>query len=575
MRKRTRRIARGAVIVGLVVGISSASALAQPAEDFWNPFKWGQKPPAEPKKEPPANRAKYQSGPRSGPVESTDLAPVLTRDATGLPLELWRGLDLAALEKAIAALDLPPRSPALQQVWRRMLLSSATLPQGTTSPDDFLVLRQEALYRSGLVADMGTLLDGMPSATPLARVLRARVDIGLGSMEAGCQAIKVLPPISSLPARLKGEALVLGGLCAASSGDPAGASLAASIAREEGVGSDFTLAVLSGIEGGARSPLPARVSLIDYRLLEAQGAVDTAQLLQKAEPALLVALAGAAKADVRLRTAAAEAALRLNAIAPQAVADIYRQPPEVSGSQIADKHGDALQRARLFRAIESAPSAEVKARHIRTLLDDAKRAGLYLQTANMLLPSFAHQWPSQETSAFAEAAVQVALAAGDLDVARRWAESAASLQHWLALIDFADPTRQTEWQAGLLHLDTLAARGRLDAVVLHRLATILAGLDVNVPVGIWEAASRAPQPAGGHLPETGVLAELSQISQRREAGHTVLVVIRALGPRRADELHMLTLGDTVRALKRAGLEADARRFGLEALLPVWPRVLGR
>ena len=38
--------------------------------------------------------------------------------------------------------------------------------------------------------------------------------------------------------------------------------------------------------------------------------------------------------------------------------------------------------------------------------------------------------------------------------------------------------------------------------------------------------------------------------------------------------NILALGDSIRALKRVGLEADARRMGLEALLPVWPRLAG-
>jgi hypothetical protein len=34
---------------------------------------------------------------------------------------------------------------------------------------------------------------------------------------------------------------------------------------------------------------------------------------------------------------------------------------------------------------------------------------------------------------------------------------------------------------------------------------------------------------------------------------------------------MIALGDTIRALKRAGLEPSARRLGLEALFAAWPR----
>ena len=35
--------------------------------------------------------------------------------------------------------------------------------------------------------------------------------------------------------------------------------------------------------------------------------------------------------------------------------------------------------------------------------------------------------------------------------------------------------------------------------------------------------------------------------------------------------HMIALGDSIRALKRAGLEADARRLALEAVFAAWPR----
>ena len=97
--------------------------------------------------------------------------------------------------------------------------------------------------------------------------------------------------------------------------------------------------VLSGIEGGSRPALPARVPLVDYRLLEILGTVDTADVLQKAEPALLAALANAPKGDIRLRTAAAEAALRLNALPPQTVADIYRRgiPNWAGPTQVASR----------------------------------------------------------------------------------------------------------------------------------------------------------------------------------------------------------------------------------------------
>jgi hypothetical protein len=88
---------------------------------------------------------------------------------------------------------------------------------------------------------------------------------------------------------------------------------------------------------------------------------------------------------------------------------------------------------------------------------------------------------------------------------------------------------------------------------------------------LWEAANRIAQPTTGYLPETGVLTDLQAASKKREFGHTVLLVMKALGPNGAADANLIALGDSIRALKRAGLEKDARRLGLEALLADWPR----
>ncbi len=571
------------VIAGLLTGLGSTNVPAQSAsDDIWNPFKWLD--PAPPRRKPPEqplDRTNLErvppSGVRNRPVESSDLAPVLAPDTSGLPLDLWRGLEMAELERLLAGLDLPPRSPALHQLWLRMLMSSASPPAGAPSPEHFTALRLETLYRSGLLNDMAEVERGAARG-PLAQALLARKDIGLNAREAGCAAVKSLAAITTnLRGRLRGEAQLLTGYCAAVAGDAAAASLAANLAREEGVADGIALSVLDSLSMGAKPhlALPARVSLLDFRFLELMGPVSEMQILEKAEPALLVALAGAPTSDLRMRTAAAEAALRLNAIAPEVVADVYRRQPGPSVRTTPSEAGDpVLRRAHLYRAAEATQAPELKARLLRALLDDARRTGIAVQTARMLAPLVAQLWPSPETGTLAEPVIEIAVAAGEHELARRWAETAAPLQHWLALIDVADPQPGGGRAAGLAKLDELARRGRLNAETLHRLATVLDALDIDVPVGIWEGAGRVPQPASGYLPETGVLADLGQSAQRKDTGRTVLVAMRALGPNGAEGVNVLALGDAVRALKRAGLELDARRLACEALFAVWPRTPG-
>ena len=79
---------------------------------------------------------------------------------------------------------------------------------------------------------------------------------------------------------------------------------------------------------------------------------------------------------------------------------------------------------------------------------------------------------------------------------------------------------------------------------------MLDALDIDVPIPLWDAASRTPQPAGGYLPETGVLAELARSAKRGDAGRTMLLVMRTLGADGPEGANMLALGDAIRALKR-------------------------
>ena len=360
-------------------------------------------------------------------------------------------------------------------------------------------------------------------------------------------------------------------------GDTEGASLAASLAREEGVEAELPLSVLGGISTGTkpRLALPKRVLLLDYRFLELLGPVNAAQIFDKAEPALLSALAADGNADQRLQVAAAEAALRLNVLPPEAVADVYRRQ---AGSAAGDADPAArtadplLRRALLFRGVELSRSPPQQARMARALLDDARRSGFFLQTAQMLAPVFADAPPSGEP-ALAEVGVEIAIAAGQFDRARRWAETAGA-GHWLALIDVADPGRRGGRVQTLGTLEQMAMRGRLSPDTLHRLATVLDALDIDVPIPLWDAASRTPQPSGGYLPETGVLADLGQSAKRNDAGRTLLLVMRTLGANGPEGANVIALGDAIRALRRIGLEAEARRLGVEALLPVWPRMAG-
>ena len=88
------------------------------------------------------------------------------------------------------------------------------------------------------------------------------------------------------------------------------------------------------------------------------------------------------------------------------------------------------------------------------------------------------------------------------------------------------------------------------------------------PSGVLSNPMATPRLA---IMQPGVLTALPDAAKKKEFGRAVLLAMKAIGPNGAESAHMIALGDAIRALKRAGLEADARRLGLEALLGSWPR----
>jgi hypothetical protein len=588
------------------------------AEDTWNPFnpfaeierKKVAKRAAAEKIAPPAagpqpNDRGAGPAPTSGspalgpsdmamrdavppPVEKGDLAPVMAADGSGLPFELWRGLSADVLEKLISQIEIPPRSTALHGLWKRLITADVTPPAGSTADGKFGALRLELLYRSGLAKDATAELAKRPSANdPLITLLAARNELASGSAEKSCDIIqKATSAKAEMPKRLKAQAVLMSGFCAAIANDPASAGLAAELAREEGQEPSPGLEALDAISIQAKPKIaiPKQLTLLDYRLVQRVAPIAHKDVLEKGEPALFVALAGDATTPVDLGLPAAEEAAKLNALSPEMLAAIYRANAtgETSDALLAAKTNDpklpsAFRRAALFKAAEVEQTPMKKTRLIRAFLDDAKRHGMLFQGLQMIAGTTASITPAPEISWFAETGAEIGLAAGQYDMTRRWIQTAnvqgrpgGNLEHWLALADIADPALADRGRS-LSALEDLAQSGRIKPDDLHRLATVLDALNYNIPIPLWNAASRTPQPNSGYLPETGVLSELQDAAKKKEFGRTVLLVIKALGKSGAEGAHMIALGDGIRALKRAGLEPDARRLGLEALLGAWPR----
>ncbi|MEI9901995.1 MAG: hypothetical protein WDN31_19930 [Hyphomicrobium sp.] len=102
--------------------------------------------------------------------------------------------------------------------------------------------------------------------------------------------------------------------------------------------------------------------------------------------------------------------------------------------------------------------------------------------------------------------------------------------HWLALVDIAQGGNAADREADLQYVEGTRRARPPRPTLQHRLASVLDALDYNVPIPLWEAASRTPQ-TGGRLPAgDGRPVGAADASKKQQFGRTVLIAMKALRP---------------------------------------------
>jgi hypothetical protein len=453
----------------------------------------------------------------------------------------------------------PSPSPALTKLIAGALAENA-------GADGDLRVKVGALLRGGRVDELTGVLGAAPLSEPGAAAVYAlallaadrdeeacAIDLGAGAAGAG------------LDGAGRRVTFLIPAYCAARSGDSGGARLALDLARDSGVDVGVAAAALAG--AGKRAPT-RRVDVLDYLFLKLGEAGASADIAARATPELLFLLARDREVAPELRVAAAERAAALNIVDGTALATAYR---DAAPALAKSAQSPAALRARLFATLDGQIAPKIRAESIDALLASGRDAKIEIPMAQALAQASQNLAQDRQGATIAETGVRVAALAGDDQAAWQWTQSGgAQSRSWQLLLATTDPYGQNARAA----LDTgvdIALQSGLPGALLQRLVTVLDALGEEVPIPLWELAAKTPQPADGYLPETGLLTSLQQSAERGEVGRTVLLAAAVLGPDGPQGAHLIGLGDSLRALKRVGLDAEARRLGFEALYAHWPQ----
>jgi hypothetical protein len=517
-------------------------------------------------------------------ILNSDSVGTMTAAEGGFGVAMWRGTNRALVDALLPRLPIDSSSLVVRDLMRRLLLSSATAPDGESKPGSLVALRARLLAAMGDGAGVDALLKSTPGRGDAEGLMRIEADTRFLANDNARACVLAANQISRHPTPYWQKAFIF---CQAMAGEQDKASLGVELLRETDDEDAAFFTFIDAINGGGAAVVDslARPSPLHLTMARAAKARLPADIISTDHPGVLRTVAISPNASVELRLEAAERAEAVGALAVDTLRQIYTGitfSNETLANPLsrAEAESGPLSRALLYRTalIQTVPTAQAEAAH--RALSLAREGGRYASTARIFLPVLRGIKPSAELMWFAPEAVRALLAAGDLETVKTW------LGFLRANALFNEDSRQLLTEVGpLVHLagandgepwsdDHLRrwAAGLADNESSRRhaalLYTLIEALDGSVPEDLWANLLEGPQRVTIAMPRPALWQRLHAATDAGRVGETILLALIALGDGGAAEAHPIILRRVLFSLRNVGLEAEARAMAVEALLAV-------
>jgi len=523
---------------------------------------------------------------------SLDSVGVLGPDSGGFGQDLWRGTNRAVVESMLRRLPGDVRSPTSRELARRLLLTIAippAVPSGAPMPkgSSLLALRADRLAAMGEVDGLNELLAVVPSRVDNETMARVRVDGLLVAQENDAACRQIRSGISTYHGKPYWQKAMV--FCNMVAGDTDKVMLGVDLLRELGAADDPVFLTLASAVVGGNPEVPANAELTPLHLamLGTAGQPIPRSAIRQASPALLVAIARLPKADMEARAQAAELACAAGLLTGESLAQIYGEfsfaPEQLANAISTFESGPGpMARAMLYQAASAQSIPATRAEVLRVALqpNGASSDGtndVYQAVVRAFLPLLLEVPASPDLAWFAATAGRALYAAGQFEAASSWfavgrqeamlnpqaATAVAALWPYSRLAGDVALTTDGSLAAWSAMLGTVGDTAQARRQALLRAAFQALGEQDSLP---WNTIAAAADVPARPLPAAALLYALQEASESQRMGETVLLTLVVLGTAGPADSHVLALSASIAALRRVGLEQEARALAIEAAL---------
>ncbi|MZR29277.1 hypothetical protein [Sneathiella litorea] len=585
---RSRLYSAGLLVAGLAVLINTASAQEKPRNLV---PQLGQ--PATQLENAPDTRMPTTSAPQKQVLEGSriegsvvvqslgGLSPAsigtLTAANGGLGTDMWQGTPTDRVPYLLKYMPISASSPEMQSLYRRLLLTGATLPQEQGQSTEILELRLEKLMDAGLVTDASVLISRVPasSMTPDLNRISAELLLLKGENEQACRIL-----VSNKAAAAGSFWTKADVFCNIVAGNMARAELGISLLYET-AGEDTLFFALFDRLAGGKSPLPETgqaLNSLHFAMMRLAKVSLPIPLFETAGNEFLWALAMDQSADLNERFVAAYKLLAVGGVPPLLPRQLVSQGALLEG---LEDRPDLARIATLYREATSTNADTEMARLLGEIWAAGDRNGSYFAASSLSMPLLSGLTPAEFGDSFELDALRLSLVAKESATAALWERAVRrgalrgdfsareTARKFITRADaymlISGTTGIARWNAASFNpadFDHAEASSPGENAGLY--LAILETFGEPVPEDLWGAALELGQEARLGFSNFVLEKNLQKAAEAGLVGETVALSLAALGKEGPGKASTETLKTVLAALKAIGLEAEARQIALEA-----------
>ena len=504
---------------------------------------------------------------------------LLTPETGGFSETIWSGSDRRAIESLIDQLPAASTSSVLNDLTRRLLLTTASVPEGVTRGTPFVELRLDRLLAAGHAEDVLALIDKLPALARTLNVMAIQTDAMLLARRApeACALAAQIEDGKDLPYFLK-----LRAMCFVLNDESAAAELTAGLLRDQGGQDELFFDLISNLTSGVAFDVKDRAPRepIHFALLDKVAPALSDANLSDASPGILAAIAQSENFDIATRLNAAERAEALGLLPSANLVALYDlatftedqlASPLSSTADLSPAMGNAL----LYRAIRTSTSPSASAEILATAMFQARLQSRYGTIARLYWPIVRGLEPSAAFLGIAEDMARIALLSGATDRAIDWYDLLRQTDNGLAsaesdlkiLLVAASESERLSWNG--VEVEKWIGDVRLDPTSMARKVrelTLLQGLGFDLGAGAQIALLEAPAQNRVVAGSPAILNRLPVALRDNRYGEALVLTVLAAGGDTLPDIDAGTLLDVYNALRSLGLQEEARQLIFDAIL---------